>query len=101
MYLLLSLGMLPFAPAFPFGTLPPGILVLGRAGRHRRPAAANACMVKALERGELSVLGPVNAWKPVVAMIGGHSAAFRNPVGGRHRRTRTHRLGQLSRARRG
>lgn len=27
--------------------------------------------VKALERGELSVLGPINAWKPVVAMTGG------------------------------
>ena len=70
MYLLLSLGMLPFAPAFPFGTLPPEFwfwaALVGIAG-----SCGNACMVKALERGELSVLGPVNAWQPVVAMIGG------------------------------
>ena len=70
MYLLLSLGMLPFTPAFPFGTLPPEFwfwaALVGIAG-----SCGNACMVKALERGELSVLGPINAWKPVVAMIGG------------------------------
>ncbi|HBP07107.1 MAG TPA: EamA family transporter [Lentisphaeria bacterium] len=70
MYLLLSLGMLPFASAFPFGTLPPEFwfwaALVGIAG-----SCGNACMVKALERGELSVLGPINAWKPVVAMTGG------------------------------
>ena len=52
MYLLLSLGMLPFAPAFPFGTLPPEFwfwaALVGIAG-----SCGNACMVKALERGEL------------------------------------------------
>ncbi len=33
-------------------------------------AAGNGFLVAALETGELSVLGPINAWKPVVGMIG-------------------------------
>ena len=34
-------------------------------------ALGNSYLVKALERGELSILGPINAYKSVVAMIAG------------------------------
>lgn len=32
-------------------------------------ASGNAFLIKAVEKGELSVLGPINSYKPVVAMI--------------------------------
>lgn len=32
-------------------------------------AVGNACLVAALGRGELSILGPINAWKAVVGLI--------------------------------
>lgn len=32
-------------------------------------AAGNYCLIKALSRGDLSVLGPINAYKPLTAMI--------------------------------
>lgn len=34
-------------------------------------ATGNACLVAALGRGELSILGPINAWKAVVGLIFG------------------------------
>ena len=34
-------------------------------------AAGNGCLIKALQSGELSVLGPVNSYKSIVAMITG------------------------------
>ncbi|MBQ7112425.1 MAG: EamA family transporter, partial [Thermoguttaceae bacterium] len=34
-------------------------------------ALGNACLVAALGRGELSILGPINAWKAVVGLIFG------------------------------
>lgn len=34
-------------------------------------ALGNGCLVKALEKGDLSILGPINAYKPVAAMLFG------------------------------
>lgn len=34
-------------------------------------AAGNAFLIKALEKGELSVLGPINAYKSVIGLLGG------------------------------
>ena len=34
-------------------------------------ALGNGCLVKAMQSGELSVLGPINAWKPVIGLICG------------------------------
>ncbi|MDR2893904.1 MAG: EamA family transporter [Alistipes sp.] len=50
-----------FAPAFWWDCVAVGLL--GGVG--------NMFLVKALERGELSVLGPVNSWKSVVGMVVG------------------------------
>ena len=44
-------------------------------------ALGNAFMVKALQHGELSVLGPINAWKPVIGMAGGVALLHELPSG--------------------
>lgn len=69
-YALLSLGLLPWALFQPLNELP-AVFWLWAAAMGLCGACGNAFMVKALEHGELSVLGPINAWKPVVGMVGG------------------------------
>ena len=67
-YFLLALGCVPFM----FGIAWPGIdkdfwlysIMGGIVG-----AMGNGFLVKALEKGELSVLGPINAYKSVVSML--------------------------------
>lgn len=67
-YLVLSVFMLPCLPfpaletcgtSFWMPMILSGILA----------AAGNGCLIKALSRGELSVLGPLNSYKVVVSMI--------------------------------
>ncbi len=67
-YLVLSVFMLPCLPFLALETcntsfwmpmILSGILA----------AAGNGCLIKALSRGELSVLGPLNSYKVVVSMI--------------------------------
>lgn len=69
-YLGLSVLCLPFALQVPWSALPSDFwtfsLLGGIAG-----AAGNGFLVKALQKGDLSVLGPVNAYKSVVGLIAG------------------------------
>ncbi len=64
----LSLCMLPFILNLDFLSLPEGIwkyvIIGGLFG-----ALGNAFLVKALSLGDLSVLGPINSYKSVVAML--------------------------------
>lgn len=69
-YLLLSVGCLLIAFSVQWGRLPGEFWLFsifsGVAG-----AAGNGFLVKALQKGELSVLGPINAYKAVVGMLVG------------------------------
>ena len=67
-YMLLCVFLLP---RLGFLTLPAGEVWYWAALGGLFGALGNAFMVKALQHGELSVLGPINAWKPVVGMAGG------------------------------
>lgn len=69
-YLILTLFCIPF-----FGKISGGIseidfwiysILGGIFG-----AAGNSFLIKALEKGELSVLGPINAYKSVIGLLGG------------------------------
>ena len=69
-YAILSVACLLFAFQFAWLRLPKEFwlysLLGGAVG-----ASGNSFLVKALERGDLSVLGPVNSYKSIVAMITG------------------------------
>lgn len=69
-YLLLSLLCLLFAAGISWQTLSHTFwtfsILGGLAG-----ASGNALLVKALQKGELSVLGPINAYKSVIGVLGG------------------------------
>ena len=56
-----SVDLTRFAPLFWRDVVFSGVLC----------ALGNACLVAALGRGELSILGPINAWKAVVGLIFG------------------------------
>jgi drug/metabolite transporter (DMT)-like permease len=69
-YLFLSLVCLLFVPAVSWSRLPRQFwiysVLAGIVG-----AVGNGFLVKALEKGELSVLGPINAYKSIVGIIVG------------------------------
>lgn len=69
-YLLLSIFCFYYIPQINFGLLPHSLwinaLIGGLLG-----AMGNALLIKALEKGDLSVLGPINAYKSVVGLIFG------------------------------
>ena len=69
-YALLSLGVVVLIPEGRWHSLRAEFwetaLLAGIFG-----AAGNAFLVRALQSGELSVLGPINAYKPVVSLIAG------------------------------
>ena len=69
-YLLLSMLCLFFALNIHWRLFPSSLwgwaLISGFFG-----AIGNCCLIKALQGGELSVLGPVNSYKSIVAMITG------------------------------
>ncbi len=66
-YLLLSILVAPFAMNIPWSTFPPSFwgnaLLIGIFG-----ALGNGFLVHAVKLGELSILGPINAYKSVVGM---------------------------------
>ncbi len=68
--LLLCMVFLPWALLISWNTFPlelwGWVVPMGVCG-----ACGNSFMIKALESGELSVLGSINSWKPVVGMLGG------------------------------
>ena len=68
-YLALSVFMLPCLP-FSAGNLPGGDFWIPMAVSGILAAVGNACLIKALSRGELSVLGPLNSCKVLVSMAG-------------------------------
>ena len=67
-YFLLSMVCVVFALGVNWAALSPSFwsyaMIGGAFG-----ASGNACLIKALQSGELSVLGPINAYKSVVGMI--------------------------------
>jgi drug/metabolite transporter (DMT)-like permease len=69
-YLLLSMACLLFSFSVEWSALPPTFweysVLAGIAG-----ALGNGFLVKALHKGELSVLGPINSYKSVIGIIGG------------------------------
>ncbi|GAB2770375.1 hypothetical protein GCM10027275_11280 [Rhabdobacter roseus] len=69
-YLLLGLVCVVPAYGLAWGTLSPDFwlysLLGGAVG-----ALGNGFLVKALQKGDLSVLGPINAYKAVIGMLGG------------------------------
>ncbi|MDR2883106.1 MAG: EamA family transporter, partial [Alistipes sp.] len=69
-YLVLSAACVPWVPGVDWGAMPRefwwNCLLVGLFG-----GVGNAYVVKALQCGELSVLGPVNSWKSVVGMAVG------------------------------
>jgi drug/metabolite transporter (DMT)-like permease len=69
-YLVLSVACVPWAPGVDWAAMPRefwwNCLLVGLFG-----GVGNAYVVKALQCGELSVLGPVNSWKSVVGMAVG------------------------------
>ena len=66
----LSFLTLPFILNINFINLPKIIWIYGIAGG-LLGALGNAFLVKALSLGDLSILGPINAYKPIVAMCFG------------------------------
>lgn len=64
-YLGLSIASVFFIKSVPY-TILPDVLIMGILG-----AAGNYFIIKALSIGELSVLAPINSYKPVVAMLFG------------------------------
>jgi drug/metabolite transporter (DMT)-like permease len=69
-YLLLALVCVIPAVFVSWGKLPPAFWMFSILGGIVG-AVGNGFLVKALEKGDLSVLGPVNAYKAVVGMIAG------------------------------
>jgi len=69
-YLLLSLACIPFSFSVEWPALSPTFwkysVLAGIAG-----ALGNGFLIKALHKGELSVLGPINSYKSVIGIIGG------------------------------
>lgn len=69
-YALLSLAGIPFALVIPWSTFPLSFwcysALVGLFG-----ALGNGFLIKAMQRGELSVLGPVNSWKSIVGILFG------------------------------
>lgn len=68
MYFGIIILLLPWAIKVPFISLGLGVYLFAICGG-MFGALGNFYLVKALEKGELSVLGPINAYKSVVAMI--------------------------------
>lgn len=62
-YLGLSIAGIFFIESVPY-TILPDVLIMGILG-----AAGNYFIIKALSIGELSVLAPINSYKPVIAMF--------------------------------
>ncbi|HEX2533794.1 MAG TPA: EamA family transporter, partial [Chitinophagaceae bacterium] len=69
-YALLALCCIPFALDVPWRQLPSSFWIYSVLGG-LTGSAGNALLVKALEKGALSVLGPINAYKSVVGLLGG------------------------------
>jgi drug/metabolite transporter (DMT)-like permease len=69
-YFLLSIVCLAIAPFIHWHQLPSSFWVYSVLGGIAG-ALGNGFLVKALQGGELSVLGPINAYKAVVGIIGG------------------------------
>lgn len=69
-YFVLSLCCVPVAVAVDWSVLPP-VFWAWAALEGALGAAGNGLLVKALQKGDLSVLGPINAYKSVVGMIVG------------------------------
>ena len=69
-YFLLSIGCLFVAVFIDWPVLPPQFWVYSVLGGIAG-ASGNGFLVKALQYGELSVLGPVNSYKSVIGIIGG------------------------------
>lgn len=67
-YLLLSIGCIPFMTQVSWTTLPSSVyynaLISGILC-----ATGTICLIKALENGELSILGPINSYKCIVGLI--------------------------------
>lgn len=69
-YFLLSIVCLFIAAFIPWPVLPSQFWVYSFLGGIAG-ALGNGFIVKALQYGELSVLGPVNSYKPVIGIVGG------------------------------
>ena len=69
-YLLLSVACLFFATTVPWSELPQQFWVYAVLGGIVG-ALGNGFLVKALQKGDLSVLGPINSYKSVVGIIAG------------------------------
>ena len=69
-YCVLAMICLVFAPQVHWPALPAQFWLYSVAGG-MVGAAGNGFLVKAIEKGDLSVLGPVNAYKAVIGMIVG------------------------------
>lgn len=69
-YLLLSVACLFFATTVPWSELPQQFWVYAVLGGIVG-ALGNGFLVKALQKGDLSVLGPINSYKSVVGVIAG------------------------------
>ncbi|MBC6490521.1 EamA family transporter [Flavihumibacter stibioxidans] len=67
-YFFLGLACLFFLPAIEWSQLPVGFWWFSIAGGIAG-ALGNAFLVKALQTGDLSVLGPINAYKSVVGLV--------------------------------
>lgn len=69
-YLALSLVCVVIAVQVPWRSLPPAFWLYSVLGG-MTGALGNGLLVKALQKGELSVLGPINAYKSIVGMLVG------------------------------
>lgn len=67
-YLVLAAVCLVLVVRYPLGKLVPDFWIYSVLGGITG-ALGNGFLVKALEKGELSVLGPINAWKSVIGML--------------------------------
>ncbi|WAC13419.1 EamA family transporter [Dyadobacter pollutisoli] len=69
-YLILSIPCFGFAPRINWLSFPPQFwlysILAGIFG-----ALGNGFLVRALEKGEISVLGPINAYKSIIGILGG------------------------------
>lgn len=69
-YFILCMFLLPVLLLFYLKSLSAQVLLLALIGGIFG-AAGNACLIKALKLGELSILGPVNSYKAIFALIFG------------------------------
>ncbi len=67
-YVILSFGSLFLLKDFPYKTIPQNFWVYSLLGGICG-ALGNGFIIKALEQGQLSVLGPINAYKSIVGII--------------------------------